>query len=123
MWTMPDAELIDLARRELGRTGLARAETVVDGCVVRQPKAYPFYDRDYIANVATIRKELERSYPQLHLVGRNGMHRYNNQDHAMMTGILAARNIAAGRTIYDLWQVNQDAEYHEAGAAGETPAS
>jgi hypothetical protein len=51
------------------------------------------------------------------------MHRYNNQDHAMMTGILAARNIAAGRTIYDLWQVNQDAEYHEAGAAGETPAS
>ena len=123
MWTMPDAALIDLARRELGRTGLARAETVVDGCVVRQPKAYPFYDRDYIANVATIRKELERSYPQLHLVGRNGMHRYNNQDHAMMTGILAARNIAAGRTIYDLWQVNQDAEYHEAGAAGETPAS
>jgi protoporphyrinogen oxidase len=118
MWTMPDAELIGLARRELGRTGLARAETVVDGCVVRQPKAYPFYDSAYTANVSTIRGEIERRYPQLHLVGRNGMHRYNNQDHAMMTGILAARNIAAGRQIYDLWSVNQDAEYHEAGAAG-----
>jgi protoporphyrinogen oxidase len=115
IWTMPDAELIELARRELGRTGLARSETVVDGCVVRQPKAYPFYDRDYAAHVSTIRGEIERRYPQLHPVGRNGMHRYNNQDHAMMTGILAARNIAAGKRIYDLWAVNQDAEYHEAG--------
>jgi protoporphyrinogen oxidase len=117
IWSMPDADLIELARRELGRTGIARSETVVDGCVVRQPKAYPFYDRDYTAHVATIRGEIERSYPQLHLVGRNGMHRYDNQDHAMMTGILAARNIAAGRQLYDLWLVNQDAEYHEAGPA------
>lgn len=115
IWTMPDQDLIALARRELGRTGLARPETVVDGCVVRQPKAYPFYDRDYAAHVLTIRDEIERRYPQLHLVGRNGMHRYNNQDHAMMTGILAARNIAAGKQVYDLWAVNQDAEYHEAG--------
>ncbi len=121
IWTMPDADLIALARRELGRTGLARPETVVDGCVVRQPKAYPFYDRDYTAHVGTIRAEIERRYPQLHLVGRNGMHRYNNQDHAMMTGILAARNIAAGRQIYDLWEVNQDAEYHEAGGTEPRP--
>ena len=118
IWTMPDADLIALARRELGRTGLARPETVVDGCVVRQPKAYPFYDRGYAAQVRIIRDEVERRYPQLHLVGRSGMHRYNNQDHAMMTGILAARNIAAGRTVYDLWSVNQDAGYHEAGDAG-----
>ena len=122
IWTMPDADLIALARRELGRTGLARPETVVDGCVVRQPKAYPFYDSGYAAHVATIRGEIERRYPQLHLVGRNGMHRYNNQDHAMMTGILAARNIAAGRQIYDLWAVNQDAEYHEAGGASSQTA-
>ncbi len=121
IWTMPDADLIALARRELGRTGLARPETVVDGCVVRQPKAYPFYDRDYSAHVGTIRAEIERRYPQLHLVGGNGMHRYNNQDHAMMTGILAARNIAAGRQIYDLWEVNQDAEYHEAAGAEPRP--
>jgi protoporphyrinogen oxidase len=115
IWTMSDADLIALARRELGQTGLARAETVVDGCVVRQPKAYPLCDRDYAAHVGTIRAEIERRYPQLHLVGRNGMHRCNNQDHAMMTGILAARNIAAGRQLYDLWAVNQDAGYHEAG--------
>ena len=120
IWSMPDADLIALARRELGRTGLARPETVVDGCVVRQAKAYPFYDRDYTAHVGTIRAEIERRYPQLHLVGRNGMHRYNNQDHAMMTGILAARNIAAGRQIYDLWEGNQDAEYHETGGAPST---
>jgi protoporphyrinogen oxidase len=114
IWTMPDGELIELARRELGRTGLARPETVVDGCVVRQPKACPFYDRDCAAHVSTIRGEIERRYPQLHPVGRNGMHRCNNQDHAMMTGILAARNIAAERQVYDLWSVNRDAEYHEA---------
>jgi hypothetical protein len=54
----------------------------------------------------------------LHLVGRNGMHKYNNQDHAMMTAMLCVQNIRARRKIYDLWQVNQDAEYHESGAAG-----
>ncbi len=92
---------------------------MVDGCVVRQPKAYPVYDDDYARHVATIREELESNYPNLHLVGRNGMHKYNNQDHAMMTAMLCAQNILAGRTLYDLWQVNQDAEYHEAGKAGE----
>jgi protoporphyrinogen oxidase len=119
-WAMSDADLIEFARRELGRTGLARPESVVDGCVVRQPKAYPFYDRDYTTHVRVIRSEIERGYPGLHTVGRNGMHRYNNQDHAMMTGVLAVRNILAGRRVYDLWQVNQDAEYHEAGGAGQS---
>src|SRR5260370_32267023 len=68
--------------------------------------------------MAMIRFDRERRYPSLHLVGRNGMHKYNNQDHAMMTAMLTARNILANERIYDIWQVNEDAEYHEAGAAG-----
>jgi protoporphyrinogen oxidase len=119
VWNASDAELIDLGRRELAAIGLAAADDVLDGCVVRQRKAYPVYDDDYARHVDTIRAELERDYPGLHLVGRNGMHKYNNQDHAMMTAMLTARNIIAGENLYDVWQVNQDAEYHEAGAAGE----
>jgi protoporphyrinogen oxidase len=69
--------------------------------------------------VDTIRAELDKNYPNVHLVGRNGMHKYNNQDHAMMTAMLCAKNIVAGENLFDLWQVNQDAEYHEAGKAGE----
>jgi protoporphyrinogen oxidase len=122
LWTAPDAELIALARREVAKIGLVGEADVVDGCVVRQPKAYPVYDEDYREHVATIRRDLEHSYPSLHLVGRNGMHKYNNQDHAMMTAMLTARNILAGERVYDTWQVNEDAEYHEAGAAGATQA-
>jgi protoporphyrinogen oxidase len=118
VWNASDSDLIELGRKELAAIGLAQPEDVVDGCVVRQRKAYPVYDDDYSRNVATIREELDRAYPGLHLVGRNGMHKYNNQDHAMMTAMLTARNIIAGDAIYDVWQVNQDAEYHEAGAAG-----
>jgi protoporphyrinogen oxidase len=91
---------------------------VVDACVVRQPKAYPVYDDSYRDNVAAVRGDLEQSYPTLHLVGRNGMHKYNNQDHAMMTAMLTAQNILAGERRYDVWEVNEDAEYHEAGASG-----
>ena len=91
----------------------------MDGCVVRQKKAYPVYDDDYAQHVATIREELEERYPNLHLVGRNGMHKYNNQDHAMMTAMLCVENILADTKLYDLWQVNGDAEYHEAGAVPE----
>ena len=65
-----------------------------------------------------MRVELEDKYPSLHLVGRNGMHRYNNQDHAMMTAMLTVENILAGERIYDTWCVNEDAEYHEAGDEG-----
>jgi protoporphyrinogen oxidase len=119
LWASDDARLIELARGELAQIGLARPEDVIDGCVVRQAKAYPVYDEGYAAHVATIRSELEARYPGLHLVGRNGMHKYNNQDHAMMTAMLCVENILAGRPVYDLWQVNQDAEYHEAGKAGE----
>lgn len=118
LWSTSDADLIELAKAELSKVGLADPGDVVDGCVVRQPKAYPVYDDDYARHVATIRAELTESYPNLHLVGRNGMHKYNNQDHAMMTAMLCVENIRAGRPVYDLWQVNQDAEYHEAGARG-----
>jgi hypothetical protein len=99
--------------------GLCKAEDVVGGAVVRQEKAYPVYDDDYAANVEAMRNELETRYPTLHMVGRNGMHRYNNQDHAMMTAMLTVENIAAGSRVYNIWNVNEDAEYHEAGDEGE----
>jgi protoporphyrinogen oxidase len=118
LWTSSDAELIALATKELQQVGLAEAGDFLDGCVIRQPKAYPVYDDDYKLHVETVRQGLETLCPNLHLVGRNGMHKYNNQDHAMMTALLAARNILAGRMEYDVWAVNQDAEYHESGAAG-----
>jgi protoporphyrinogen oxidase len=117
LWESRDQDLIELGKRELIQIGLAQEGDVVDGTVVRQKKAYPVYDDDYAMHVATIRQELEQRYPNLHLVGRNGMHKYNNQDHAMMTAMLCVENILANTRLYDLWQVNQDAEYHEAGAA------
>jgi protoporphyrinogen oxidase len=119
LWTSSDEGLIHQAKQELQKIGLAKAEDVLDGCVVRQQKAYPVYDDDYAKHVATIRTELALRFPTLHLVGRNGMHKYNNQDHAMMTAMLCVENILAERQVYDLWQVNQDAEYHEAGKAGD----
>jgi len=120
LWSSPESELIERGKQELAKIGLAQPDDIVDGCVVRQPKAYPVYDDDYANNVAVIREELASNCPNLHLVGRNGMHKYNNQDHAMMTAMLCAENILAGKQIYDLWQVNQDAEYHESGNAGST---
>ncbi len=117
LWVSTDKDLIELAKRELIQIGLAKEGDFIDGCVVRQKKAYPVYDDNYARHVATIREELETRYPNLHLVGRNGMHKYNNQDHAMMTAMLCAENILADAKLYDLWQVNSDAEYHEAGAA------
>jgi protoporphyrinogen oxidase len=119
LWNSSDTDLIEQAKQELAKIGLAKPEDIVDGTVVRQPKAYPVYDDEYSKHVDTIRAELDKNYPNVHLVGRNGMHKYNNQDHAMMTAMLCAKNIVAGENLFDLWQVNQDAEYHEAGKAGE----
>jgi protoporphyrinogen oxidase len=113
LWNLSDRDLVELGAREFEQIGLGKAADVVDGCVVRQPKAYPVYDDAYQRNVDLLRGALEGKYPTLHLAGRNGMHKYNNQDHAMMTGILCARNILAGARVHDPWQVNQDAEYHE----------
>jgi protoporphyrinogen oxidase len=117
LWTAADEDLAALARREIDKIGLMQADDVVDACVVRQPKAYPVYDDFYRDHVEAIRTELEAAYPTLHLVGRNGMHKYNNQDHAMMTGMLTAENIKAGARLFDPWRVNEDAVYTEAGQA------
>ena len=119
LWSMPDEDLIALATKEMAILGLCDPETVVGGAVVRQEKAYPVYDETYRDNVEAMRVELEAAYPTLHMVGRNGMHRYNNQDHAMMTAMLTVRNIVAGARVYDIWNVNEDAEYHEAGDEGD----
>ena len=119
LWSMTDEDLIALATKEMAILGLCDPETVVGGAVVRQEKAYPVYDETYRDNVEAMRVELEAAYPTLHMVGRNGMHRYNNQDHAMMTAMLTVRNIVAGTRVYDIWNVNEDAEYHEAGDEGD----
>ena len=118
LWSMADGDLVELAKREMAILGLVSPDKVIGGAVVRQEKAYPVYDEDYAANVAAMRNELEARHPSLHLVGRNGMHRYNNQDHAMMTAMLTVENILAGTRVYDTWCVNEDAEYHEAGDEG-----
>ena len=113
LWTSSDADLLALGRREIDAIGLVSAADVVDGCVVRMPKAYPVYDDAYQTHLLVIRKWLS-GLCNLELAGRNGMHKYNNQDHSMMTALLAARNIlGVGR--YDTWKVNTDAEYHEEG--------
>jgi protoporphyrinogen oxidase len=122
LWSSSDDDLIALAKREIEMIGLMRAVDVVDACVVRQAKAYPVYDENYRDNVAAVRADLAALYPTLHLIGRNGMHKYNNQDHAMMTGLLTALNIAAGEPLYDPWEVNEDAEYSEVDVHGANEA-
>lgn len=112
LWNTPDAELIALGKKEIEQVGLAQGLDVVDGYVVRQKKAYPVYDQHYKQHIDVIKNGLKQ-YPGLHLVGRNGMHKYNNQDHSMMTAMLAVKNILAGKELFNLWQVNEDAEYHE----------
>jgi protoporphyrinogen oxidase len=118
LWSMADDELVAFAKKEMAMMGLCKQEDVVGGSVVRQEKAYPVYDDHYTDNVAAMRDELEAKYPTLHMVGRNGMHRYNNQDHAMMTAMLTVRNIEAGARVHNVWSVNEDAEYHEEGDEG-----
>ncbi len=117
LWASSDTDLIELGKRELAQLGLVRPEDVFDGCVVRMPKAYPVYTPTYTAEVKTIRAALA-PLRNLQVVGRNGMHKYNNQDHSMMTALLAARNLDGGQ--FDLWRVNTDAEYHEAGDVPDT---
>jgi protoporphyrinogen oxidase len=118
LWTSDDAALIALATTELAQLGICSADQVFDGVVVRQPKAYPVYDDAYQAHVDVIREYLQSYLPNLHLAGRNGMHKYNNQDHSMMTALLVARNIATGSAL-DPWKVNADAVYHEDIKVGE----
>ncbi|MBZ5612191.1 MAG: NAD(P)/FAD-dependent oxidoreductase [Acidobacteriia bacterium] len=110
-WNQPDSELLALASREVTALGLVRPGTILGGVVARVPKAYPIYDDRYERGLAAVRRFLAEETPNLQLVGRNGMHRYNNQDHSMLTGILAARNVMGAD--YDLWSVNVDADYLE----------
>jgi protoporphyrinogen oxidase len=122
LWTSDDAALVELAKKELAQLGICSPEKVFDGVVVRQQKAYPVYDDEYQSHVDFIRNYLQTQLPNLHLAGRNGMHKYNNQDHSMMTALLVARNIATG-TAFDPWKVNADAVYHEDIRVGERDAS
>ena len=117
IWEMPDADAVRLATRELARIGLVNPERVVDGVKVRVPRAYPMYDANYAAAVAVIRPYLER-FDNLQTCGRNGLHRYNNQDHSMWTAILATLNVTDGRS-FDVWSVNVDEDYLEHGEAAD----
>ncbi len=110
LWETTDEELIQLAAKELEKLGLANADTVVDGAVIRQKKAYPVYDTEYRAALDVI-SEWISSLENFQTVGRNGMHRYNNQDHSMLTAMLAVRNILGEE--HDLWNVNVERSYHE----------
>ena len=111
LWTMSDEDLVALGTRELAAIGLADADDVQSGYVVRMPKAYPVYDDGYAGHVATLRGWLEANVPNVHPVGRNGMHRYNNQDHSMYTAMLTVENLFGAQ--HDIWDVNVEAEYHE----------
>ena len=111
LWSSPDEKLIELARREIVELGLVRPEEIEDGTVVRMQKAYPMYDEEWSIHVDRIREYLGQNMRNLQLVGRNGMHKYNNQDHSMITALYAARNICGAN--YDLWAVNTEPDYHE----------
>jgi protoporphyrinogen oxidase len=118
LWRMSDAALVELARREIVAIGLVRPGLIVDATVMRVFKAYPVYDDGYVEALETIREWLAR-FDNLQLIGRNGMHKYNNQDHSMLTAMLAVRNLLGER--HDLWEVNADEEYHEQEARRGSP--
>jgi len=110
LWNMPDDQLIELAKGELSALGLVNQNDVEEGIVVRMPKAYPIYDSTFQKSLHTVRQFLSR-FDNLQLVGRNGMHKYNNQDHSMLTGMLSAENILGAN--HDLWAINIEQEYQE----------
>src|SRR5690348_6641191 len=111
LWASDDADLVELGKRELEKIGLVKAADVETGYVVRMPKAYPVYDETYRANVDTMRAWIEANVANVYPVGRNGMHRYNNQDHSMYTAMLSVENIFGAD--HDVWNVNVEAVYHE----------
>ena len=110
LWEMADEDLIKLGTKELAELELVNADDVIDGSVVRMPKAYPIYDSIYGEMLQIIRNFLD-NLGNLYLVGRNGMHKYNNQDHSMLTAMLSVKNILGAN--YDVWEVNVEQEYHE----------
>ena len=120
LWSMSDEQLVELGRIEIGRIGLARSERVLDGTVVRMPKAYPVYDDGYQEVVDAMREYVD-PFENLQLIGRNGTHKYNNQDHSMVMAMLAVRNLFGEK--HDLWALNADDEYHEEVREGEGDAT
>jgi len=110
LWTTPDRDLIELGRREMAAIGLIDPAKVIDGAVVRMPKAYPVYDEGYETALAVVRRYLD-GFTNLQVAGRNGMHKYNNQDHSMVTAMLAVQNLLGAG--HDVWAVNAEDEYHE----------
>lgn len=110
LWTMQDADLRNLAAHELEELGLGKAQDVIDFAIIRQPKAYPVYDGEYRAALDVL-QEWILSLENFQTVGRNGLHRYNNQDHSMLSAMLAARNILGED--HDVWGVNVERSYHE----------
>ena len=111
LWSSSNEELVELGKRELDQLGLAKYEDVLEGRVYRIPKSYPVYDATYQEHLAVLREFIEKM-KNLQTIGRNGLHRYNNQDHAMLTGMKAISNVVDGEA-HDLWSVNTDQEYHE----------
>jgi len=120
LWASSDADLITLAAEELNVLGLAVKSNVIDGIVIRQEKAYPVYDLGYSKAVSVIKAWLG-TLENLQTVGRNGLHRYNNQDHSMLTAMLAVRNLAGER--HDVWSVNVERSYHEEFKTRDAPRS
>ncbi|NLT59577.1 MAG: hypothetical protein GXX88_02990, partial [Candidatus Hydrogenedentes bacterium] len=113
IWSRPDPELIELGTRELGKIGIIDPSDALDGCVIRVKKTYPAYFGSY-TRFNEVRDYLDR-FENLFCVGRNGQHRYNNQDHSMLTAMIAVDNILAGITSKKaIWEVNTEEEYHEA---------
>lgn len=112
LWNAKDEDLIERGKRELAKLGLVDPLRVESGYVVRQPKAYPVYDDVYTERVAVLNDWIVKNTPNVHPVGRNGMHRYNNQDHSMLTAMLTVENIL-GQGNHDIWAVNVDEDYHE----------
>ncbi|MCC7360191.1 MAG: NAD(P)/FAD-dependent oxidoreductase [Anaerolineales bacterium] len=110
LWRMDDAALIALGRQEMDKIGLVKCADVIDGTVVRQLKAYPVYNGTYAGYLDTI-KDYLAGFSNLQTVGRNGLHKYNNQDHSMLTAMLAVRNLLGER--HDVWTVNTERSYHE----------
>ncbi len=121
LWSMPDSELVELGKRELDTIGLARSNDIVDGSVFRVEKAYPVYDSTYQKHLDILKAYLA-GFSNFQTIGRNGLHRYNNQDHAMLTGMYAVRNMINGEN-HNLWKINAEQDYHEEIRDGKDPVA
>ena len=112
-WQSSDSQILEIAKNDLRKIKIIDINKISDFKVVRQEKAYPVYDDNYKQSVFKVVEELNKKFETMHMVGRNGMHKYNNQDHAMMSSILTVNNILNNKKINDPWMINIDAEYHE----------